>query len=303
MADFVSSQRPTNPDAAPADGGQQAGVITTLFGGGMEVGPIPAEPRTHSFPMPVADFLAGNHLERADIMLSRKDGSFGSWLIRWATKSHFSHAALVFLVPHREMDFTSTFVIEAVPKGVDLTDLRSYLEDKTSIVAIKRFEEPWFDAEMQKIVRGRMLNFIKADYDFGRIYAILRMLFKRAVFSVRSRIQGRRNAIDSYRRRKAVVPGEFICSGFVQYGFYSAIGWLIDEKKLGPERLADVMFADHVVYGARSDDLLAVTPEDLAACEKLKWKYVMRDGMVYHTPDEASALAALDYKPKWQHGA
>src|SRR5262245_34863872 len=63
--------------------------------------PLPAEVAASEvvpevWPMPVEDFLAGNFLERADVVLTRRDWNFSSWLIRWATDSPFTHAAMVF---------------------------------------------------------------------------------------------------------------------------------------------------------------------------------------------------------------
>ena len=57
---------------------------------------------THAetWPMPVAQFLAGNYLQRSDIVLCRGKRSLFSWLIRMATRSYFSHAGLIFLVPN-----------------------------------------------------------------------------------------------------------------------------------------------------------------------------------------------------------
>ena len=51
------------------------------------------------WPMDLDTFLAGNYLERADIMLTRRNWDLTSTIIRWATESPFSHAALVFNRP------------------------------------------------------------------------------------------------------------------------------------------------------------------------------------------------------------
>ena len=64
------------------------------------------------WPMPVEDFLAGKYLERADVVLTRREWDISSWAIRWATNSPFSHAAMVFTGPQFESGYTSTFVIE-----------------------------------------------------------------------------------------------------------------------------------------------------------------------------------------------
>jgi hypothetical protein len=124
--------------------------------------PVAAETATETWPMPVEDFLAGNYLERADVVLTRRDWDLASWLIRWSTSSPFSHAAMVFTGPQFESGVTNTFVIEAGTGGVDLTDLRDYIADKSTYVAIKRVKRPWFDAPKQSRVRGVLLDKIKA---------------------------------------------------------------------------------------------------------------------------------------------
>ena len=89
------------------------------------------------------------YLDRADIMLTRRNWDLSSSVIRWATNSPFSHAALVFNRPGQEPGITNTFVIEAGTSGVDLTNLRDYANDKSSFVAIKRFKGTWFDEAKQ----------------------------------------------------------------------------------------------------------------------------------------------------------
>src|ERR1043165_6361860 len=91
------------------------------------------------WPMPIADFLAGDYLLRSDIVLCRGKSLF-SKMIRWSTRSYFSHAALIFLVPSRDDGFANTFVLEAIPSGVTVTNLRHYVIEaaKNYDIAIKR---------------------------------------------------------------------------------------------------------------------------------------------------------------------
>jgi hypothetical protein len=102
--------------------------------------PLPPDVTPEVWPMPVEDFLAGNYLERADMVLTRRNWDFASWAIRWATSSPFSHAAMVFTGPQFESGYSNTFVIESGTKGVDLTNLRDYIADKSAFLAIKRFK-------------------------------------------------------------------------------------------------------------------------------------------------------------------
>ncbi len=80
------------------------------------------------FPMPVKEFLEREDvLKRSDVMLSRHKKALFSKLIMWGTKSLFSHAALVFVIPFKEEGFANTFIIESIGDGIDITNLYYYL--------------------------------------------------------------------------------------------------------------------------------------------------------------------------------
>ncbi|MGW8207169.1 MAG: hypothetical protein ACWGMY_09470, partial [Hyphomicrobiaceae bacterium] len=99
--------------------------------------------------MPVDVFLTGPYLQRADVLLTRKNRDFRSWLIRFATKGSYSHAALVFLVPHQERGFNNSFVIERSSGGVDLTNFTDCVNDRRSVIGVHRLGKPWFNDEVQ----------------------------------------------------------------------------------------------------------------------------------------------------------
>lgn len=251
--------------------------------------------------MPVEDFLAGKYLERADVVLTQREWDLSSWAIRWATSSPFSHAAMVFTGPQFESGYTSTFVIESGTSGVDLTNLRDYIADKSAFIAIKRFKQPWFDVAKQSRVRGLLLDKIKASYNYWAIGTIARNLW----FGVERSVSGDRKTMRRYRERNWDAPTEFICSGLVQIGFVEAALEYIKAGTLPPTALNEVVFEreaatrlpereDWSYLDAESskttavlfrkqnfDALQSVTPEDLAASDKLEWLYFIKNGQVY----------------------
>lgn len=238
--------------------------------------------------MTVEEFLSGNNLKRADVMLSRNKKAFFSRLIMWATKSSWSHAALIFVIPRPESGFDNTFVIESIGDGVDITDLRYYLEEhsKEYDVGIKRLERDWFTNEgeglaIRKMVRGQMLNSIKAKYDLGKIFDIGKMILGRIIFGVKVRFSGLEKTMEKASKKGRRVPSQFICSGFVQYGYYNAIKGLIVDEKLSEEKLGEVIFNPRFGDGSNENVLLSTSPEDIASTENLKWKYMIRNGKVY----------------------
>jgi len=270
-----------------------------------------------SWPMPVEAFLSGPYLNRSDVILTRKHRGFSSWLIRWATRSHFSHASLVFLVPHLEKGFNNTFVIESASNGVDLSNLRDYLNEQRMVVGFKRLKGQWFDEDIRSLVRGRMLNSIKSSYSYATALAIGWSFFNDFGFGVRSRIYGARKAIQGRRRQNWHPPNSFICSGLVQLGYIDAVSELISTGKLEPRRISEVVMQNDLTqflpedwnqftpaeqfeilwdFVAGFEDVLeAITPEEIALSKALQWTYVMRDGLIHkvHSQEEAESLLEL----------
>jgi hypothetical protein len=278
--------------------------------------PLPLEEEVveEVWPMPVEDFLAGKYLERADVVLTRRAWDISSWAIRWATNSPFSHAAMVFTGPQFESGYTSTFVIESGTSGVDLTNLRDYIADKSAFIAIKRFKQPWFDEPKQSRVRGLLLDKIKASYNYWAIGTIARNLW----FGVERSVSGDQKTMRRYRERKWDAPTEFICSGLVQIGFVEAALEYIKAGTLPPTALNEVVFEKEaatrlperddwgyldaesskttaVLFRKQNFDALqSVTPEDLAASEKLEWLYFIKNGLVYKVSSYADVRKLIE---------
>lgn len=271
-------------------------------------------PPEEVWPMPVEDFLAGRYLERADVVLTRRDWNLSSWTIRWATNSPFSHAAMVFTGPQFESGYTSTFVIESGTSGVDITNLRDYIADKSAFLAVKRFRKDWFDESKQSRVRGLLLDKIKSSYNYWAIAQIARNLW----FGVERSVRGDKTTIQNYRERDWDAPNEYICSGLVQIGFVEATLEYIKTGQLPPSALNDVVFEREaatrlpekedwvyldpeaskttaVLFRKQNFDALeSVTPEDLAASDKLEWLYFIKNGLVYQVSTYADVRKLIE---------
>jgi hypothetical protein len=261
------------------------------------------------WPKPVDEFLKGNYLLRADVVLTRRTGDIGSSLIRWATNSAFSHAALVYTGSQFDQGISGTFVIEAGTSGVDLTQISHYAESKGTYVAIKRFKRDWFNPSRQARVRGVLLDKIKDSYSYWTIWRIVRNIW----FGVQAKVQTKEKAVEAYHKRAWEPPNEYICSGLVQIGFVQTVIESIQRGELSPEVLRDVVFSksaasrlpapgDWKYLGADAkdtavnfqdilnDELYAITPEDLAQTEKLEWLYLIKDGQVHKVSSYAEVL-------------
>jgi hypothetical protein len=229
------------------------------------------------FPMRVNDFLehADQFLDRGDIILTR--GNYlSSRAIRWIIGSFFSHAALVFLLPQSENGFNNTFILESMPTGIGLAKLKSYIGGKapSEDVAILRMKGESFNDAYFKQVGALMLDYVKTSYDFGRAINLGLALF----FSLRRKWSRRGR---SFSALKHWVPSQFICSGFIQYGFVEALR----RQGQNPEM---AIFNKEISVNDR-EGLLAVSPEDIANSDKPKWLYAIRRGWVYEVDDFAEA--------------
>jgi hypothetical protein len=249
------------------------------------------------------EFLKGGRLKRTDVVLTRARKSFISKLIMCGTKSNWSHTALIFVIADPQTGYDNTFVIESIGDGIDITNLRFYLEEHAEDydVGIKRLESGWFaegqmGLKIRRRIRGNMLNFIKAEYDFATILQIARMVLRKIVFGIQVRFSGLEKAIVKTRAKKRLVPGQFICSGFVQYAFYDTINKLINEGQLDKDKLNEVIFNPRFTSNSDHNVLLATTPEDIAKTDKLKWKYVAKKGKVYEVGSNTEVEKILKSK-------
>jgi hypothetical protein len=287
------------------------GTTATVLAQGAARSTTSPPPAPGRFPMPIADFLKGNYLERADIVLTQRKWDFVSWIIRRATNSPFSHAAMVFTGPHLEQGYSGTFVIEAGTSGVDLTKLGDYLQDDATYVAVKRFRRPWFALSQQSRVRGVMLDKIKSGYNYWAVGRIARAVW----FGIERQRRGARETVERYRDRNWTPPNDFICSGFLQLGFVEAVLEFIRDGLLPPDAIKEVVFhpeADsrlpdraswkdlgedarttaELFYYQNLEELETITPEDLARSQKLEWLYLIGNGKVHKVQsyDEARKL-------------
>ncbi len=243
-------------------------------------------------PRTVKSFLAvaEAHLRTGDIVLSRSR-SITSWLIRYATGSAFSHAALVFVVAKPEEGYNNTFLLESISTGVGLANLQDYIGGRRphADIAILRLEGQGLDEAYFRQVRGLLLDHVKSGYDFGRV---MRMGLT-AAFGIRlgwvkvsegSHNSMRKTIARTRARLHKWVPPQFICSGFIQYGLAKAA------ERRGLH--ANVMLKPDVSSFDR-DGILAVTPEDMARSPRLTWLYVTRRGWVYPVSSHGEAVKVL----------
>jgi hypothetical protein len=238
------------------------------------------KPRKSKFPMTVKTFFAEAdfHLRHGDILLSRSP-TFTSQIIRFVSGQFFSHAAVVFLLPQKLEHFTHTFVIESLFRGVGIANLESYTSWRNPVeeVGVLRLQGREFTKDFFRRANGTLLNEINKPYDFRRLWH----LAWTSVFKPKS---GGSQVHPKHRRFRRWYPRQFICSGFIQFGYHQAA---VDEKI----DTRDIILTNGLANPSM-DDLMGTTPEDLAKSDKLTWKYVIRRGWVYEVArfDEAKRI-------------
>ena len=263
--------------------------------------PIMPEPANVTWPMPVERFQYGHFLEPGDVILSTRLESFFSFLTRTFDNSRFAHSALTFVTPRSYPAVDRSYLIEATFSGIDLnafsefvTPTKVYADTKDKpryIVGIKRLEADWFTDEMRPLVGGRMLRFIKDDeYNFALLAALAADRSK-WFFRLRDKLFGRSPTIDEYlKRSKKFAPVEFICSGFVQFAYVDMVRAAVEtgvlSEDIAQQAHDDVFFAPWVSHDTSMEELMAVKPLDLAASERLKWKYLIYGGEVHKVSTE-----------------
>jgi hypothetical protein len=258
--------------------------------------PIVPAPKEAEWPIPVKEFRQGHFLEPGDIVLSTRLESFFSFLVKRFDDSRFAHAALTFVTPRHYPGVDRSYLIEATFGGVDLGALSEILapsevykdtkETPRYIVGIKRLEADWFTPQMRPMVSGRMLRFIKDDdYNFALLAALATNRSK-FFFRLRDKLFGQAPTIgDFLKRSRQFAPVDFICSGFVQFAYVDMVRSAIElgmlDESMAEQARDEVFFAPWVSPASSMEELMAVKPLELASSQRLKWKYLIYDGLVH----------------------
>jgi hypothetical protein len=168
-------------------------------------------------------------LRRADIILTRGGGPT-SWVIRKFTRSHWNHAAIVFVLSDRalrsekdaQQGYQSTFILEAEPHGVDAHPIDKYLYKQMQDMVILRFPDSALPPErddFRRRVRGFAFEQIDAIYGYGALLRVGEKLLGPIGWVLKPVIRAAK-VVASFNREKAI--NAFVCSGVVQYAYYRA---------------------------------------------------------------------------------
>lgn len=191
-------------------------------------------------------------LKVGDIVLFHSRHRLGN-LIRRATKSYWSHVALVFDVPGDQGLGHDHLLIEANDgEGVQLHRLSMYLNDPWRYsLGFKRMKH-LTDEERERF-RGFFLDVVDTPYDTDRLKAFfLLMQIKRYL---KPKWQG-------LFTRSRINPRKFICTTFAQRAYYLAVE---------PEKRPQVLFRGHDDKAGFLEQMEVISPGHIATSPVTTW--------------------------------
>lgn len=192
-------------------------------------------------------------LQIGDIILVHTQRPISEW-IRRATKSYWSHVALVFDVPHEGGLGHDHLIIEATDDGIQLHRLSSYLNDpwkyKLGIKRVKNLTE-----EERHRFRGFFLDAVDTPYDFTRLKAFFLLVFLN---------KATKKDYTGYFARRKIDPHRFICTTFAQRAYYLAVP---------PEKKPKVLFRGHEKNIGFLEQMEFIAPKDIASSPAAEWLY------------------------------
>jgi hypothetical protein len=255
----------------------------------------------------MTELVEHHRLRRADIFLARYKRSFYGWIARLFTRCYWNHAFIIYMVADPLNGFNKALIIDPKMGSIHLDDIAYYLDNPQKYdVAVKRFEADWFQndgTEGGKPFCSTVCNVALREtadrYDTRFVKRYLRKVFRfmRLIYRyVRRRIKypGRgRKKVQHFTRRLKI--NTFSCSGFVQWSYYRGVYQLLKDS---PDKsgLEEVVFNPRLKGEITEEDLLTTLPTDLACSEKLAWKYVVKDGVVWEVSSEAEVNLAIKAK-------
>lgn len=253
----------------------------------------------------MTELVEGCRLKCADILLEHSRGSLWGWLIRLGTGSYWNHTLMVCAVRHPGQGHDTTLVVDPRMGGIHIRSIAHYLERlKSCDVAVKRQEIDWFQDESEAEPRyGKMVSdFASRKIDdksvsmfaLGSVRRVLRRLTLVYRFIRQRRKPIKPRKIRSTRAGKPLNVNVYSCSGFVQWSYYRGVARVVDRGGLDKFRLQQVIFNPRLVGEVNDHDLLSTTPADLANSNKLSWKYVIKNGVVWEVSREEEVNSILE---------
>lgn len=239
-------------------------------------------------------------LRAADILLVHTRRSIWGWIIRFGTHSYWNHALMVCSTAGAKQGLGNTLVVDAKTNGtIVMRHLSEYLNRSYKYdVAVKRLEADWFQDDNQASVpdfHSRICSIAVNEVDskpgsrlMGQVKQVIRQLTVILRFIRRKIRRVYTPPSLPWNIRPAQVKA-FTCGGFVQWCYYKGVSKMVEERGTNQSLLDEIVFNPRAKKELTPFVLLTTTPADLANCNKLLWKYVIKDGVVQEVSNSEDA--------------
>ncbi len=246
-------------------------------------------------------------LRATDILLVHTKRSFWGWLIRFGTHCYWNHALIVCSTGSKKQDYENMLAVDAKTDGtIVMSRVSDYFnrQDKYD-VAVKRLGAGWFHnnrqvpaRELHRHIRNIAVNEVQFRLGLRLMRSLKQIIRQLTVILrfIRKKIRHRQTTPNLPWNIRPAQVRAFTCGGFVQWCYYKAVSKMLEERGGDRSMLNDVIFNPRIKKAPTPFELLTTTPADLANCDKLSWKYVIRDGVVREissSPDERLAVLPL----------
>jgi hypothetical protein len=230
-------------------------------------------------------------LEAADILLIHTKQSLWGWLIRHGTHCYWNHALLVCSPRDAEQGYGSISAVDAKTNGaIVMNRVSEYFNRSNKYdVAVKRLEADWFQDDGSTSTldfRSYICNIALSEVDCrigSRLMGFVDQIIRQLTVILRFIRRKTRRICTSPSLPWNIRPIQvkaFTCGGFVQWCYYKGVSKLVEERGTGQSWLEEVIFNPRAKKEPTPFELLTATPADLANCDKLSWKYVIKEGVV-----------------------
>ena len=256
----------------------------------------------------MTELVAGGKLKRADILLAHSKGSYWGWLIRLGTRCHWNHAFIFYMVRDSNQGYHEAMIVDLRMGVVHIDNITHYFGNPNRYdVAVKRLDKEWFqndskdsqlsycqtvcDIAYREIADKFNTRLVRLGLGILRQIRITYRFVRRTVKYPRPR----KKRLSSITKRLRI--SAYGCGGFVQWSYYQGVSQILEESH-DKTKLHDVIFNPRLVEPITQYDLLSTTPADLAKSDKLSWKYVVKDGVVWEVSNEHEVTSILKLRKR-----
>jgi hypothetical protein len=251
----------------------------------------------------MTELVEGGELKRSDILLVHPKGSYWGWLIRLGTRCYWNHALILYMVRDPNQGYDKALIIDPRMGSIHTGNITYYFENPDRYdVAVKRLDKEWFqnDSEMGGLpycqtvcdiaLRETTDKFDTRLVRVGRgIFRQVRIAYRFARRKIKYPRPSKKQLSSITKRLKISAYG---CGGFVQWSYHQGVSRILRESQ-DKTRLKDVIFNPRLVEPVTQHDLLSTTPADIAGSDKLFWKYVIKNGVVWEVSSEEEVNSVL----------